>query len=354
MLDTHAILIDFILILGSATIVATIFHSLHLPPIVGFLMAGILAGPHGLGLVKTLPRVEILTEIAGVLLMFTIGLEFSIRRLLALRQSLLSLGAGQMGLTIGICLPLFHYIFEFSWSQSFFFASLISLSSTAVVFKLLKDGRDLESPFGQASLSILLFQDISVIPLLLLVPFIAGGTNSSIEPFSLALLGRFLFKSIGLILFILVGTRLIVPYALERVARTRSSEVFFFAILFIGGGTALLINSIGLSLSLGAFFAGLMISSSPYGKQATAEFTPLRDNFLGLFFVAIGMLLSVQFLGTHILEILGLSISALLIKFFCIFIVLWITGHASTIALITAMMLFQVGEFSFILADQGR
>jgi CPA2 family monovalent cation:H+ antiporter-2 len=354
MSDNHVIFTDLILILGSATLVATIFHSLRLPPIVGFLIAGILVGPHGLGWVKTVMRVELLTEIAGILLMFTIGLEFSLRQLRALQRIFLSLGGGQMGMTIGVSLFVLRYGFDLSWPQSFFFSSIIALSSTAVVLKLLKEGRNLDSPFGQTSLAILLFQDFSVIPLLLIVPLLAEGGGEHLIQFDTLMIGMFLMKSMGLILFIGMCARWIVPFVLDRVVRTRSSEVFFFSVLFICGGTALLIEKIGLSLSLGAFFAGLMISSSPFGKQATAEFAPLRDNFLGLFFVSIGMLLSLDFLASNTVQIFAFALGISLLKFICIYLVLWFAGHSSSVASVTALILFQIGEFSFILADRGR
>ncbi|MCB0363790.1 MAG: cation:proton antiporter [Bdellovibrionaceae bacterium] len=352
----HQLLIDLIVILGSATLVATIFYSIHLPPVVGFLFAGILAGPNGLGLVKTLPSVEVLTEIAGVLLMFTIGLEISLRQLLAMKKVLFGLGLGQMALTMGLSALIFHFGFGFGWPRSVFFSSIVALSSTAVVLKLLKDSRNLDSPLGQTSLSILLFQDIAVIPLLLILPLLAGAkaAQATASPLSLETIGTFVLTSGGLILFVLVGSRWVVPWILDRVAKTRSSEIFFFSILFICAGTAFLIEFVGLSLSLGAFFAGLMIASSPYGKQTMAEFTPLRDNFLGLFFVSIGMLLSLQFVQEHWLQVIALSSGILLIKFFCIFAVLWMFGITSTVGMVTALTLFQIGEFSLILADQGR
>ncbi|MCB0384258.1 MAG: cation:proton antiporter [Bdellovibrionales bacterium] len=351
----HQLLIDLIIILGSATFVATIFYSIHLPPVVGFLFAGIIAGPNGLGLVKTLPSVEVMTEIAGVLLMFTIGLEISLRQLLAMKKVLFGLGMGQMGLTMGLTSPVFYFGFGFDWPRSFFFSSIVALSSTAVVLKLLKDSRNLDSPLGQTSLSILLFQDIAVIPLLLVLPILAGAnTGSTASPFGIEQIGSFVLTSAGLILFVLVGSRWVVPWILDRVAKTRSSEIFFFSILFICAGTAFLIEALGLSLSLGAFFAGLMIASSPYGKQTMAEFTPLRDNFLGLFFVSIGMLLSLEFVQTNWIQVLALSSGILLVKFVCIFAILWMFGISSTISMVTALTLFQIGEFSLILADQGR
>lgn len=251
----HQLLIDLIVILGSATLVATIFYSIHLPPVVGFLFAGILAGPNGLGLVKTLPSVEVLTEIAGVLLMFTIGLEISLRQLLAMKKVLFGLGLGQMALTMGLSALIFHFGFGFGWPRSVFFSSIVALSSTAVVLKLLKDSRNLDSPLGQTSLSILLFQDIAVIPLLLILPLLAGAkaAQATASPLSLETIGTFVLTSGGLILFVLVGSRWVVPWILDRVAKTRSSEIFFFSILFICAGTAFLIEFVGLSLSLGAF-----------------------------------------------------------------------------------------------------
>lgn len=352
-MEHSQIFYNLIVLLGSATLVATVFHTLRLPPVVGFLVAGILAGPKGLGLVDSMPEVNLLTEIGAILLMFTIGLEFSLRQFINIKRMLIGLGSAQMLFTIAGVSWFCSAVLDVQWQQALFFGCLAALSSSAVVIKLLQDNRDMHSPFGQAGLSILLFQDLIVIPIILFLPVLAGSATLEISSLSWPDIQDFIARASGLILFVLLGARYVVPFLLDRVVKTRSREVFFFSILFVCAGTAFMLESLGLSLSLGAFFAGIMISESPYGKQATSDFTPLRDNFLGLFFVAIGMLLDLSFLWSHLDIILGLVLALFVIKFFVIFTVIWMTGSSSSLGIVTGMILVQMGEFSFILAEQG-
>jgi len=343
--------LDFIIVLGVATVVATLFYSVRLPPIVGFLMAGIIAGPHGLKLVHSSLDVKYVTEIAAFLLMFTLGLEFSFKRLTESRRALLAYGTAQVVGTVVIISGLLHLFLEMTWPKSLFIGFLVALSSTATVFKILQDNRETETNYGQVSISILLFQDLAVIPMVLILPFLAqtAVTESNL----LSQLYSIATRLVGTILLVGVFSKYLVPGLLNRVARTGSREIFFFCILFICAGTAYLINYLGLSLTLGAFIAGMMISESPYGKQATSDFIPLRDNFLGLFFVSIGMLLDLSFIVQKFGSVVSLSLGMILVKVLVIYSALWFLGNPSSLALITGLILCQVGEFSFILVEEG-
>ena len=349
----HETLINLIIVLGSATLIATFFHSFKLPPVVGFLVAGALVGPHGFGLIRSVPEVEVLTEIGAVLLMFTIGLEFNLKKLFQMKKLLLGLGTLQVGLTIATVGFVAHHFVGFDVPKSLFIGFLFSLSSSALIFRLLHENRDMETPYGRASLSVLLFQDLAVIPMILLIPLLAQSGPSTDEAFGLAELAHFLGRMVLAIAAVIFGSRYLVPKLLGLIVKTGSREIFFFGVLFLCVGAALYMETLGLSLSLGAFFAGIMISESPYGKQAMGDILPMRNNFFGLFFVSIGMLMNFHFFLDHALSILGLGVLAFGLKFMVLFFTVWMLGNPANLSIITALMLFQVGEFSLILADKG-
>lgn len=350
----HDTLINLIVVLGSATLIATLFHSVKLPPVVGFLVAGALVGPHGFGLIESVPEVEVLTEIGAVLLMFTIGLEFNLKKLFQMKKLLLGLGTLQVGLTIAVISFVCHHFLSIETPKALFIGFLFSLSSSALIFRLLQEHRSMETPYGRASLSVLLFQDLAVIPMILLIPLLAQqsgeGSGSS---FSFNDVGHFLLSIVMAITVVIIGARYVVPKVLGRVVKTGSREIFFFGVLSLCVGTALYMESLGLSLSLGAFFAGIMISESPYGKQAMGDMLPMRNNFFGLFFVSIGMLMNGHFFLEHAATLVSLGLLAFSLKFLVLFIAVWILGNPANLSIITALILFQVGEFSLILADKG-
>lgn len=353
MIEQHDLFFNLVIVLGSATIVAVAFHLLRLPPMVGFLVAGVLIGPNGLKLVRSIGEVETLAEIGAVLLLFTLGLEFSWKKVLSLKKLLINLGLVQVALTGLIVAWISHSNFGLDWQRSFFIGILVAMSSTAVVIKLLSDQRHTETPFGKASLGILVSQDLAVIMVLMVLPLMSETTTSGWNFLTLADLGTLGARIILVLALLIFGTRYFVPRFLDLVGTTRSREVFFFAVIFICATIALLMQKLGLSLSLGAFCAGVMVSESPYGRQTMADFTPLRDNFLGIFFVAIGMLLSLEFLSKHLGATLVLLGGVIFLKCVIIFTIMWMLGNAGTLAVSTGLILAQVGEFSFILADQG-
>jgi len=339
-------LLDVVVVLGSATLVATLFHRLKIPTVVGFIATGMLIGPYALKIVGSLPGAHFLTEIAILFLMFTLGLEFSPRKVMRLKRAFLGAGMVQV-LATGALFAMLSKLSGLPIPKSIFIGGLVAMSSTAIVMKLLEDSRELHSPFGEACLGTLLFQDVAVIPLMLLVPILGGmqpGEHSDI---------RWLLASPLLLAGLWFGGRFAIPWLFDKVLLTRSREVFFFAVLSLCLGIAWAVNQIGLSLSLGAFLAGLLVSDTPYVKQIAADIIHLRDNFLGLFFTSLGMLLDPAFVVAHPFLVIGVTLLLFLGKGAIVFGAVRIARYPVSVAAICAVTLSQVGEFSFVLATQG-
>jgi CPA2 family monovalent cation:H+ antiporter-2 len=283
--------------------------------------------------------------------MFTIGLEFSFKKLNQFKRLFFTVGLFQVLVTVTITALLFYVFIDPHWPKALFTGFLVSLSSTAAILKLLHDGRDFQTSYGQYTVSVLLFQDLAVIPMLLVLPLLGAQSiqtdGSWLSFFQLIATGTALISGIFL------ASRFVIPWVLDRVVRTRSRELFFFCVLFICVGSAYVMHEIGLSVSLGALIAGMLVSESPYGKQATSDFAPLQDNFLGIFFVSIGMLIDFDFVLANIPSVLGFSVGLILLKAFIVFGVAWVFGAPRVVSIITAMLLSQVGEFSFLILEQG-
>jgi monovalent cation:H+ antiporter-2, CPA2 family len=343
---------SILVLLGAAILVTITFHTIRVPAIVAFFCAGVLVGPSGLALISSFPQVGLLTEIAAVLLMFTIGLEFSFKELSQFRRPMLILGVGQIFITITAFALIFWLGFSMSIEKAIFLGMLAAPSSTAVVLKLLYDHRDFESPYGKSAFSILLLQDLAIIPMIVAVPFLVSHNTLS-DSFLDAAFPMLLLALLVTGLLYLIG-RYGLPFLFHRVSQTRNREIFFFTVLLVCLGSAALMHTAGLSVSLGAFIAGMLLAGSHYGKQATAEILPLRDAFLSLFFISVGMMLDLQFLMNHWLTVLSLGLVVLSIKSLIIFSVIWLAGSPGSIARASTALLFQLGEFSFILAELGR
>src|SRR5688572_23355123 len=341
------LLADIIVILGLAVVVILIFQKLKLPTILGFLITGLIAGPSGLNLVKASHEVDMLSEIGVILLLFIIGLEFSLTELMAIRKFVLIGGTTQVLLTI-MAANLVGYFLGYTLSQSLFLGFLFSLSSTAIVLKLLQDRREVNSPHGKVILAILIFQDIVVVPMMLVTPLLAGESDDIL--FSVLLL---LGKGVLIIAFVYVAARYLVPKLLYWITITRSKELFLLSTIVICLAVAGLTSSMGLSLSLGAFLAGLIISESEYSHQATTNIIPFREVFSSFFFVSIGMLLDVQFLVDHLGYILFFTALTLILKSFIASLASFGLGFPFRPTLLVGFSLFQVGEFAFILSKTG-
>jgi CPA2 family monovalent cation:H+ antiporter-2 len=342
---------DIAIIFGLAIIVLQVCHTIKLPAIVGFLLTGALVGPHGLHLVKSVHEVELLAEIGVVLLLFTIGLEFSLKELFRLKRQVLIGGSLQVFLTIIITALVVFFGFKLAAPRSIFIGFLMALSSTAIVLRLYQERAELDSAHGENVLAILIFQDIIVVLLMLLTPFLAGagGTGFTLAK-SLFLL---LLKTTLIFGFVLLAARYLVPHILFLIARTRSRELFLLSIIAICLLTAWITSLLGLSLGLGAFLAGLVISESQYSTAALGNMTPFRDIFMSFFFVSIGMLLDGRVLLAYPAVIGSLTLGIVLLKFGLILLITIMLGISLRGALLTAFALAQVGEFSFVLSKVG-
>jgi len=338
---------DIVVIFGLAIAVLFICHRLRVPAVVGFLLTGIFVGPYGFGLVKAVHEVEILAEIGIVLLLFTIGIEFSLEKLLQIRKSVLLGGSLQVLLTFLATLFIARR-FGQAFAEAVFIGFLVALSSTAIVLKLIQERAEVDSPHGRTTLGILIFQDIIIVPMILVTPLLTGATGNLGE--SVLVL---LAKGIGIILLVFVGAKWIVPQVLHQIARTRNQEVFLLSVVVICLGVAWLTSKAGLSLALGAFLAGLIISESEYSHQALGNILPFRDVFTSFFFVSIGMLLDVGFLfrqpGTITLIALGVLVLKSIIACFAAVLL----GLPFRTSILVGLALCQVGEFSFILSRTG-
>ena len=264
------LLADIVIILGLSIAVLFVCSFFRIPTIVGFFLTGMLAGPHGLGLIKAVNEVEILAEIGVVLLLFTIGMEFSLRNLLRIKKSVLMGGSLQVWLTFLVVFVIAMKLGQ-SFGESMFLGFLIPLSSTAVVLKVIQQRAEVDSPHGSTTLGILIYQDVIIVPMMLVTPLLIGATAGSGEsPIVL------LVKGIGIIVFVIAGAKWIVPQVLYQIARTRNRELFLLSVVIICFGFAWLFSSAGLSLALGAFLAGLIISESEYAHQAIGNILPLH------------------------------------------------------------------------------
>lgn len=337
------LLIIFILAIG----VLLACHRLKIPSLVGLLITGIIAGPYGFGLVKAVDEVEVLAEIGVVLLLFTIGIDFSLKKLLQIKKTLFVGGAMQVALTTMVVAGVAAWQGR-SASEAVFYGFLVSLSSTAIVLHLLREKAEVDSLHGRTSLGILIFQDLIIVPMILITPMLAGKAGEWQD------LVIFLAKGTGIIAIVIVASRWLIPGLLYQITRTRSRELFLLCVAVICFGIAWLTAEAGLSLALGAFLAGLIISESEYGYHALGNVIPFRDIFASLFFVSIGMLLDLGFFFDHPLTIAFFTLGVLLIKILVCSAVALILGLSPRTSLLVGLALPQIGEFSFVLSRIGQ
>ena len=338
---------DVVAIFGLSSAVIVASHHLRVPPIIGFLLTGILAGPHCLGLVGAVHQVDIFAEVGVILLLFAIGMELSLEELTRLKQPVFLGGGAQVLLTILASAGLM-YLAGMPPGPAVFGGFLAALSSTAIVLKVLGEKAQLSAPHGRISLGVLIFQDVAVVPMMLLVPLLAGTDGNPWLH-----LGEMLLKGALVGLAVFIGARKLVLVVLEAVIRTRSRELFLMTTLGLCFAIALLTSAAGLSLSLGAFLAGLVMSDSEYSHSALEGVLPFRDVFTSVFFVSIGMLLDPFFVLHHVGYVLALTLVLLLLKAALASLAGKILGYPTHVAILGGLCLCQVGEFSFALAGVG-
>lgn len=339
---------DLVLILLVSVPVAYLCLRLKLPLLVGLMLTGIAIGPYGLRMVRELEAIEILAEIGVMLLLFTIGLEFSLRRLREMKTLVLLGGGLQVLITIGLTVGASVF-----WGrpagQAIFFGFLVALSSTAIVLKSYVERNEVDAPHGRAAVGILLFQDICIVFMLLVLPLLAGEDIVSFTSIVLSLGGSLL----ALILVVLAAW-FVLPKFLKMVSGLRSPEAFILTVVLLCLGMSWVTSHFGLSLALGAFIAGMVLADSDYSHQVTAEILPFRDIFNSLFFVSIGMLLSLSAMMQSIGWVLGLVVALVIGKSLIVFGIIRILGFPQRVAVMAALGLAQIGEFSFVLARAGQ
>jgi len=338
---------ELLVIFGLAIVVTSVFSRLRVPVVVGLLITGVLCGPNGLRLVAHSHEVDVMAEIGVVLLLFTIGIEFSFDSLVRIKRAALLGGLLQVGLTFlaGFSITLAA---GRDHSQAVFFGLLLALSSTAIVLKLLQDRAEMDSPHGKVALGVLIFQDIAVVPMVLIVPLLGGAEGNFLN--SILIMSA---KAAGVVIFVYLLARYVVPVVLYQVAKLQFREVFLLTIIFLGMGVAFATYRLGLSPALGAFLAGLIISESEYSHKAFSDLLPFRDVFTSLFFVSIGMLLDINFVLEHWILLIPLALGVVALKSFLAGASTIIIGLPLRVAILAGLWLAQVGEFSFILAKTG-
>lgn len=337
------ILEGVVILLMGALIITTLFRRFHLPPILGYLLVGVIVGPYGAALIADTEASRELAEYGVVFLMFTIGLEFSLHKLMSMKHIVLGLGGLQVFITTGIVLGI-ALLFGIPMTGALVIGGVIAMSSTAIAIKQLHDQNELNLSHGFNALGILLFQDIAVVAFLILVPSLAGGSQAIL----ILLLGALAKAGVVFVGILLFG-RLFLRPLFREIAMTQSLELFTLAILLVTLGSAWLTEHMGLSLALGAFLAGMMLGETQYRHQIEIEIRPFRDVLLGLFFITIGMLLNLKVLPHIWLDVAMVLFSIIIIKMLLIMGLSLLMGNNKVIALRTGLVLAQGGEFSFAL-----
>lgn len=330
-----------------SVVIAFLCYKIKLVPISGFLLAGVLIGPNALGLVQDQSLVDMLAEIGIILLLFTIGIEFSLEKLARIRSAIFIGGGLQVLLSIVSVLGIL-ILLNVDWKIGIYTGFLVALSSTAIILGLLSEQKKTDTPVGRLSLAVLIFQDFAIIAMVLLVPLLSGESGSPMD--IMIVLGKAILLIIGIVLL----ARKIVPWILDKVAQTRRQELFLLTVMAICFGTAALTNMADVSLALGAFLAGLVVSESHYSDHALSEILPLKTIFNAVFFVSVGMLLDVKFVLQYPILLLGIVSGVLLLKFVLSSISLLVLGYPVRIAAAAGIVLAQLGEFSFVLERVGR
>jgi CPA2 family monovalent cation:H+ antiporter-2 len=340
-------LVEAAILIVAGAVVAYVGYRLGLVPIVGFLLTGVLIGPHAFGLIEDPEMVDALAEVGVILLLFTIGIEFSLDKLARIQRLIFGGGGLQVGLTTAATAAVLA-LFGVPWPAGVFTGFLVALSSTAIVLKLLGSRGEQNAPHGQVGLGLLIFQDLAIIVMVLLVPMLGGAGGSALD------IGWALVKAGLVIAAVLLGARRVMPAVLERVARTCSQELFLLTVIALCFGTAWLTSLAGVSVALGAFLAGLIVSESRFSEHAFGEIMPLQILFSATFFVSVGMLLDVGFLFANLGIVLGVVVAVLVLKLVVTGASVRLLGYGLPVATASGLLLAQVGEFSFVLERAGR
>ena len=328
--------------LATAVVIVPLFQRLKLGAVLGYLAAGAIIGPWGLGLIGEAQETLDFAELGVVLLLFLVGLELEPSRLWALRQPVFGLGGAQV-LVTGLALTAIAHGFDFSWQAAFVIGFGLAMSSTAIVLAWLGERGELSSPSGRRAFAILLFQDLAVIPLIALLPLLAPDKTGVQSGWMLAAKGG------AAIVLVIVVSRVLIRPALKFIARFGGREVFTAAALLVVIGAALLMEAIGLSMSLGAFLAGVLLADSEFRHELEADVEPFKGLLLGLFFMAVGMSANLALFRERPLAVLGVAVGMMVFKALLLYGIMRVAREDNDDAQRIAGLLSQGGEFAFVL-----
>ena len=337
-----------LLLLGASVVSVILFRRINLPPMLGYLVVGLVIGPHAFGLIKGTANAQHLAEFGVVFLMFSIGLEFSLARLMSMRRIVFGLGGLQVVLTLGVVASVSIGI-GLSWQAGMALGGALAMSSTAILTKLLAERMELDAPHGREAMGVLLFQDLAVVPLLVMTQAFSGTPEEMAVAMAMAVLKALVL----LVLVFLFGKRLLGKWFLI-VARGKSNELFILNMLLVTLGMAWLTEWVGLSMALGAFVAGMLISETEFRHQVEEDIKPFRDVLLGLFYVTVGMMLDMSLVATHLLAVLGVLAALLLCKFLLVLGLSRAYGSLTGAAMRSGLWLCAGGEFGFVLLAEAR
>lgn len=342
-----SLLTEVVTIFGAALAVNLVLARLKQPSILGYILSGLIIGPYGLGWIEH-HDLELLAEVGVILLMFTLGIEFSLDKMKRLKTIALGGGSLQVGLTVLVGVGA-AYLLGWTWYRGVYLGCLVALSSSAIVLKMLQEGGELDTLHGRVALGILLFQDIAIVPMMIILPALASPEQGLLMPLGLAAGKAIIFLACALI-----ASRVILPRLFFWTARTGSRELFLLMVFALCMGTAYVSYLAGLSLALGAFVAGMVVSDSEYSLQTLSDILPFKDAFLCIFFVSVGMLLNPGFVLDNP-EILGLVVVLVLgVNAIICTAVVRLFKYPLRVALYAGAALSQIGEFSFVLAQMGK
>ena len=345
-MPAHSLLPELVVTYGIALVLILVLARLRVPPIVAFIIAGAVAGPTGIGIVKTQEEVIVLADLGIVLLLFTVGLEFSLREIQRIWKAVVFGGTLQIAGTAAALMILLYAAAHQPWHVSLFIGLFVALSSTAIVLRELSARNQLDAPHGRLTVGILLFQDLAIVGMLLFVPILSGRTALREVPMVLLRAGA----AIGAVA---VVSRLVLPILFRLVAQSRRREAFPLAVLIASVGTAWVSSLLGISMALGAFLGGLILAESEFSHQAHAEIRPLRDILAGLFFMSLGMLADFNVILQQLPTVLTVTLVLVFTKAVVAGGALWAVATPLRVAVTAGIGLAQVGEFSFILGRSG-
>jgi CPA2 family monovalent cation:H+ antiporter-2 len=344
----HSLSASILLVIGVSIVIVALFTRLRLPAVAGFILTGALIGPYGLGWAGEVEAIKLLAELGVVLLLFSLGVEFSIDRLYQLRHYVLRVGIAQVGLTVLVC-AVGAGLLGYSLAQSLALGMIISLSSTAVGVKILKQREELDSTHGRFAIGVLLFQDIMAPVFMAILPFL-----TQLQERGLPLVGTKLLLTVLGIGAVYVLARVVVPVVLRWIVASDTREIPVLGSLFVALLMSYITQSLGLSPALGAFIAGIIISETPYSHQITANITPFRDSFLALFFISVGMLVDLSYLQAYFGAVVVWTISLMALKCLIVLGIALAIRRPLRVGLLAGVTLANIGEFSFVLMEQSR